>query len=210
MTDRPIIMSSPMVKAFFAGAKTMSRRLAWNEGGPAVIRGREMTGYHRSSIWQEVAVGDLLWVRENLRISIEHQNVYYAADSVGVGSMVCQLLHDNMKESQWRDRVVPCIHMPRYASRITLEVVEPAPRVERLQDISESDAKAEGVGNDHSVHWPSGDPGTIHDVYRRNFVRLWRMLHGPMAWTYNPEVVAITVKVHRQNIDQLAATKRAA
>lgn len=91
----------------------------------------------------------------------------------------------------WR----PSIHMPRWASRLTLEVTEV--RVQRLQDISEEDAKAEGVGESAFVH--EGNPEIwakhAHERYRLLFQGLWHSINGERpgcSWDANPWVWAIT------------------
>ncbi|MES2753821.1 MAG: hypothetical protein V4659_04075 [Pseudomonadota bacterium] len=84
------------------------------------------------------------------------------------------------------------IHMPRWASRLTLTVTEV--RVQRLQDISEADAMAEGC---LPARWDFQTPA---DHYRD----LWNALHGAEAWGANPWVVAVTFTVAHHNIDQAA------
>jgi hypothetical protein len=74
--------------------------------------------------------------------------------------------------------------MPRWASRITLEIT--AVRVERLGDISEADAIAEGVSNDMPIVWQSGD-----DTPRGMFGELWESINGPESWAANPWVWVI-------------------
>lgn len=75
--------------------------------------------------------------------------------------------------------------MPRWASRITLEITEV--RVQRLQEISEEDAQAEGVYNDHSTPDGWGFEATCGNVYRRNFARSWDSINGKKApWSSNP------------------------
>jgi hypothetical protein len=83
--------------------------------------------------------------------------------------------------SGWR----PSIHMPRWASRITLEITDV--RVERVQDISEDDARAEGV----TPHHP-----TIRNVHRLHFSDLWERINGPRGygWDANPWVWCITFR----------------
>jgi len=81
-------------------------------------------------------------------------------------------------EQRWR----PSIHMPRWASRITLEVV--SVRVERLQDISEADAAAEGMTCD-----PFEGP-----TYYDEFAKLWRTINGPGSWAANPWVWVVEFK----------------
>jgi len=107
----------------------------------------------------------------------------------------------------------PSIHMPRWASRLTLTVT--ATRIERLQDISEVDAIVEGiepaknwVGEPYWVDYESDRhaDGTYVKGHRSpvdSFASLWRSLHGEASWHDNPEVVAISFAVHKANIDQM-------
>ena len=91
----------------------------------------------------------------------------------------------NPTEGDWT-RPRPSIHMPRWASRILLEIT--AVRVERLQDISETDAEAEGIqeivdaGVDHD--------GTPRDAYRA----LWEQINGADSWSANPWVWVVEFK----------------
>ena len=154
MTERPILFSAPMVRAILFGTKTQTRRILkpqppdnWSpiveiyhptiidrhgvdQPGPAVFGASDE--YHGCKIrWQP---GDMLWVREAWAQNPDHPGVQY-------NSAVCYRAdpghdYDGLK---WR----PSIHMPRWASRITL-LVETI-TVERLQDISEVDAIAEGA-----------------------------------------------------------------
>ena len=111
--------------------------------------------------------------------------------------------------------------MPRWASRLTLTVTEV--RVQRLQDISEEDAKAEGVtrcgwaedmagDGRHEWHVPAEKPGEypgLTNAYPSPvaaFWELWDHIHGPAAWNENPWVAAYTFTVQRGNIDQIGAT----
>jgi hypothetical protein len=82
------------------------------------------------------------------------------------------------------------IHMPRWASRLTLTVTDV--RVQKLQDITEADAKAEGV----SLY-----PAEMAAYYRVAFQDVWNRLHGRGAWDANPEVIAISFAVERKNVD---------
>ena len=107
----------------------------------------------------------------------------------------------------------PSIHMPRWASRLTLIVTDV--RVQRLQDISEAEAVAEGCLMDpepteHGDYMPAeiahemgGDVGW--DSARDWFADLWDSLHGPDAWEANPWIVALTFDWHRGNIDEIAS-----
>lgn len=108
---------------------------------------------------------------------------------------------------KWRRGDSPCrwrssIHMPRWASRITLHVE--AVRVERLQDISEENAQAEGMMPEGPGFSLDGESTFYAPTARGTFWSLWDYLHGSGAWQRNPEVVAITFRVVRGNIDREA------
>ena len=95
------------------------------------------------------------------------------------------------------------IHMPRWASRLTLTVTDV--RVQRLQEISEEDADAEGFGGDfpHVVmpeFFPDADRAGALTI-PQCFAALWNTLHGPNAWDANPWVCALTFTVAHHNID---------
>lgn len=118
----------------------------------------------------------------------------------------------------------PSLFMPRWASRLTLEVSDV--RVERLQDISEADAFAEGLERmDHTIGpdgsavplkkplagndgWGSNGAGSHSqhgwDDPRGVYADLWESINGPGSWDANPFVVAVSFSVHRGNIDQMA------
>lgn len=213
MTDRPIIFSGPMVRALLEGRKTQTRRLLKrNPNGtyPIYDKGRNI-GWS-SDPWPPGAglvchttyrPGDRLYVREAHALvpSSAYRmspGVPYAVNDED-GSQAC-VYREGWERSKpstgWR----PSIHMPRWASRLTLTVTEV--RVQRLQEISTDDAIAEGV----SLPWSPGGTlammaqGTAKSAYRD----LWNSLHGPDAWDANPWVVAVTFTVDRRNIDSLS------
>ncbi|MFL7903609.1 hypothetical protein ACJ41P_20910 [Azospirillum argentinense] len=132
------------------------------------------------------------WISCGFRYSADGA-VTYLGDAVG---------HDD-------ERSCPSIHMPRWASRLTL-VVELV-RIERLQDITRDDVHAEGAITDEWLQWREdvrniGMPeGSSIEDERDVFARLWTSLHGADAWAANPWVVALTFQVHRCNIDKLPA-----
>lgn len=180
MKERPILFSAPMVRALLAGTKTQTRR---------VIKPRHLAFFNQDaaamlSDWNERPLpygkpGDRLWVRETWHdaSSSLHSCALYRADGID--------LH-------W-DKWTPSIHMPRRASRITLEIT--SVRVERLQEISIEDAKAEGAwGPDDSIAQKVADYfGT--DIFsanpRKAFQMLWESINGPDSWAANPWVWAI-------------------
>jgi hypothetical protein len=113
--------------------------------------------------------GDRLWVRETW------QEVSWPP----TGPRFVYKADGDASPDRWR----PSIHMPRWASRITLEVE--SVRVERLQECSEADAKAEGCS-------PLGDDTS--QAYRLGYMHLWGQINGPGSWEANPWVWVITFK----------------
>ena len=203
MTDRPIIFSAPMVRALLDGRKSMTRRVLnpQPEVGPLSsehLEDHELRGWHDlpcGDEWATVkrlpyAPGDRLYVREACAIGWCGENpshVWYRADG-----------EDKHPEDKWH----PSIHMPRWASRLTLTVTEV--RVQRLQEISAADSIAEGVqcatceAMKASACHRRGCFASI-DAYRT----LWNSLHGPDAWATNPWICAISFTVQKGNIDGL-------
>ncbi len=178
MRDHPIIFSAPMVLALLAGRKTQTRRLAWRE--PIYRIG--------ASPWQRVQPGDRLWVREAFTTTQHGKAVYRADAGDQTGARWTSIQPgDPEKEVLWR----PSIHMPRWASRLTLNVTEV--RVQRLHDMD----------NNNALHEGTPDLRTMENGWdlRTCFAHLWNSLHGPDAWAANPEVVALTFTVAQRNID---------
>lgn len=136
--------------------------------------------------------GDLLWVRETwaghiMWDGVRYENdpegscIWYRADGSCRGGCV-----DGQRGKQWR----PSIHMPKWASRLTLMITDV--RVERLQDISEADAIAEGVQN--SLHLQGGR------LACENFAHLWWTINGDGSWEANPWVWVISFEVIQKNV----------
>jgi hypothetical protein len=121
--------------------------------------------------------GHRLWVRETFaapwgldyKFPSGESGIFYRADNPAKFP----------DDGSWK----PSIFMPRKASRITLEITEV--RVERLNDVSEEDAKSEGT------KYPAGGPTSC---YRMGFSWLWDSCYGKGAWDKNPWVWAITFK----------------
>jgi hypothetical protein len=170
---RPILFSGPMVRTILEGRKTQTRRVIKPQlkDCPWVADG---CPYGQP--------GDLLWVREawnyfggnEYLYQQDKESVSYRADPP-----VTQIHGD-----KWR----PSIHMPRWASRLTLRITDV--RVQRVQEISEGDAVAEGVkaciaGQDE--HGPV-------KTYRTGFVRVWQEINAKRgySWESNPWVWSIT------------------
>jgi hypothetical protein len=120
--------------------------------------------------------GDTLWVREAHALSMPVR--YVATDAI----------HELRKKR-------PSIHMPRWASRITLKITDV--RVERLHDISEADALAEGIVEKPDRIWwvDDGDPEHGFGSPRAAYAELWSSINGPGSWDANPWVWAVSFEV---------------
>lgn len=219
--SRPILFSSEMIRAILDGKKSMTRRIIKPQ--PHDINDR--TSEEVNAAWQEGfvpvkcpygTVGDVLWVREGFTI-LESNEIIYKADS-SPAPYGLQLLPDG---SYFDGRWKPSIHMPRWASRITLEITDI--RVERLQDISEEDAKAEGlkaitkdggITIKYGIPDTDGLPGTDnfgwqwqdwHIDPRMAYKLLWESINGAGSWEVNPFVWVIQFKPHLVNVDDYIA-----
>lgn len=195
MKDRPILMSAPMVRATLReiDPKTQTRRVVkMSHRTPGLIAclappypparphvAAELCPYGQP--------GDRLWVRETWApdqyradvIDREPDRLAFAADFIGEPAR------------RWR----PSIHMPRAASRITLEIT--GVRVERLQCISEADARAEGItydpGNGGVFNVPNlADCMSVSAA--DSFRKLWSSINGPESWASNPWVWVVEFK----------------
>lgn len=192
--ERPILFSGPMVRAILEGRKTQTRR---------VVRVRKPTdhlvlaGPYAASLCPYGQPGDRLWVRETWAWPGEEEVLYRASH---------QHIQDkwrtdpNYPQFVWR----PSIFMRRSQSRITLEVT--SIRVERLQDISEGDAKAEGVRPSEAPFtygWENygdqerrGEQVSYHATARESFESLWDSINGDRAnWESNPWVWVVSFSV---------------
>jgi hypothetical protein len=182
--ERPLIFSAPMVRAILAGRKTQTRRVVkpqpvktrggweWRDGD---VVWRWPGGVHTCPYGRP---GDRLWVKEvwTLPDPTDPRTVCYRASDDPVTTGV-----------PWRSP----LFMPRAASRITLEVT--AVRVERVQDISTCDVRAEGIDVSDGLD-PTRDAERIKWVGR--FARTWDAINGKRApWASNPWVWAITFRV---------------
>lgn len=194
MKERPILFSAPMVRAILDGRKTVTRRILKWDGLPDAPPTEKFCTKGEPA-WQETCdpgywigcdtngttifarcpfgvPGDRLWVRETFYLEGNSADQpRYRADG------------EAPKGIDW----TPSIFMPRCASRLTLEVV--SVRVERLQEISVEDAKAEGVEehDDDGVTY-YGPFGKGHVCAVSAFAILWEEINGPGSWSANPWV----------------------
>lgn len=226
MTDHPIIFSAPMIAALLAVRKTQTRRLAWREGKPRDAAPlKPLAPFKMPSPWQKVRPGDRLWVRENFTVQQVNRHwelidgksteilstcIDYEADAartwikLPAGEMPKVLTARKNRKGATEAKGSPNIHLPAIASRLTL-VVE-AVKVEPLQAISETDALAEGLsplpnGRFHCGYDDEGEITCKSPVTA--YAWLWDSLHWEGAWMANPDVVALTFRVVKENIDRI-------
>ncbi len=218
MADIPLLFSAPMVNAAIDGRKTETRRLAWGkpqmrlsdfdddiELDNLTMKGWKVSGHDDTGAvivwpptrWQKAKAGDLCWVRETWQQPALCDVQYRATDTERIG-------HWNPEDGPWR----PSIFMPRWASRLTFELT--AVRIERLLDITEESARAEGFAdgilNDGFGPRDIGggctieSPGTMASAGGM-FQIAWSELHPQWDGYSSPEVVVLTGVFHKMNID---------
>lgn len=229
ITERPILFSAPMIMALLAGAKTQTRRAVtpsrslvdgrgvrawpfldfdgteWVDQGPSpagnpgpYLKVANVDGERRHRVYPRYQVGELRWVQET--------HAFEACEGPD-GSDADRVLYratetDPPEGIRWR----PSIFMPRWASRITLRVT--SVRVERVQDISDEDARAEGVKpwgpSQRGVYGMTLEnvgpvyPAPAADIIAggeswttsaaRSFRGLWVSINGAESWESNPFV----------------------
>lgn len=210
MKERPILFNADMVRAILDGRKTQTRRpvkpqpVPFGEDLPFT---QAPLKQHIGKPWMPVGgvfqdawkkpfgtVGDRLWVRETWGLMAHHDPTDWHRGSV------CGMMEDHVGPqfaiehranwklesdyAHWR----PSIHMPRWASRIDLEITRVW--VERVQDITEEDAKAEGVIPDDYEGYEHPDNPTLScAAHRYSFRDLWQSIYGtwdanPLVWAY--------------------------
>lgn len=216
MKERGMIFNGEMVRALLDGRKTQTRRpIKWKQTRFTEIGEREdgsrwpwsEDAEHACDFWHPCpfgAVGDRIWVRETWSSDFANyypnDRVWYAADNnrrldIEVVDGVRGIYSpesDVHVPFRWR----PSIHMPRWASRILLEITDV--RVERLNTISEEDATSEGVPPAGSLLpdypgtflTPKGDFATAKVAFQR----LWESIYGAENWLANPWVWVIEFK----------------
>ena len=190
--ERPVIFSGPMVKAILDGRKTQTRRVVKLRPGQEIEHGAVFST--TDPFWMIASPygrkGDRLWVRETFasRLDVDpgedaekaRHYALYRADGTSL---------DDPHWHPYRERWTPAIHMPRWASRITLEITGVG--VEWLAEISEADARAEGFPD------PAGANRGYPDRARYWFRRLWDEINGKRpgcSWAANPRVWVVSFR----------------
>lgn len=190
MKERPILMTPDNAQKVFDGTKTQTRRIVKGLGAfhNGVLHCGGKHGLEKA-LCPYGTVGDRLWIREAWGMSyidiVPTDRPFIEGGTWGSPSRPnrrqCVVfkahgaMPDNspLETARWR----PSIHMPRWACRSVVEMTEV--RVERVQDISEEDARAEGCGYIQTV---------------AEFATLWTSIHGPDAWKRNDWVFVLTFK----------------
>lgn len=214
MKERPILFSAPMVEAILGGRKTQTRRIIktqpsgmldkidhcqfvpsgwgmWNSGSCTC---REIKCPYGT-------VGDQLWVRENMYS--DGDGWWFPAAGEFKFPEVDDDYTDDVyawlnKQAAVGRRTVPSIHMPRWASRIDLQITDV--RAEPLRKITNEDAQAEGTPENLTyIPVPSTQPENminppVAQDWRKGFERLWSLINGPDSWQENPWVWVVEFK----------------
>lgn len=199
--ERPILFTPDMARAILDGRKTQTRRIIkhlpagvatiWHDGAEWNVENAAGNTWLGRLTCPYGNPGDHLWVRETWAKQLDGK-IIYRADHEN------WQLADYTTTGAWR----PSIHMPRAASRITLQITDI--RAHRLHDITEADAIAEGL------HFtvPNSGPNIYYDNYHTSgwldpemlnnpiasYLTLWGKINGPHSWRQNPWVWAITFK----------------
>lgn len=228
MRERPILFNGEMVKAILEGRKTQTRRIMRRQPDAVEYfkRGEATTntdakhailrcynnpkGFRKcASGWSagatyktpfsEFNVGDRLWVRETFAVygDKDYHTIHYRANHPH---------HVGQKGMGYK----PSIHMPRWACRLVLEITNI--RVERLNDIFEADAIAEGVKpvsvpdyvpveggytRANRTMWKGyqNNERAYRDTAKDSFMSLWQSVYGADLWVANPWVWVVEFKV---------------
>lgn len=206
MKERGMIFNGEMTRAILDGRKTQTRRpIKWKQTRFTEIGEREdgskwpwsEDAEHACDFWHPCpfgSVGDRIWVRETFSGHyLDDAQIQDIKDGRDKATDLCEYRADYPDGYQASDGWTPSIHMPRWASRILLEITDV--RVERLNSISQEDAQAEGL---ELTGWrPTySDPDSGGEVMTPydNFAELWSSIYGDESWQANPWVWVIEFK----------------
>ncbi|WP_343463039.1 hypothetical protein [Pantoea sp.] len=217
MKERPILLNAEMVRAVLDGRKTQTRRIIQSPAKNMQASGQKVIDYrepgdkwygdhvfsmrNQSGTWCDYtreqflakcpfgAVGDRLWVRETFSGHyLDDEQIEDIKAGRDKPSELCEYRADYPAGAQAVEGWTPSIHMPRWASRITLEIT--GVRVERLNSMTERDAIAEGcIGGHNSI------PGYHYSATpHEHFHHVWQSIYGADSWQANPWVWVIEFK----------------
>jgi hypothetical protein len=190
--DYPILFDTEMVKAILSGWKTQTRRLfksplskamepaheIWHDGGEWIARLKNGQCYRPNIVCPYGEPGDLLWVKETWAPAINA--VAYKADYSK------SVLSEKRNQGLW----YPSIHMAKKDSRLWLKITDI--KAQRIQSITEDEAKAEGTGFGMFLNFDSG----TEQSFRAGFFNKWVNIYGIESWYENRWVWAIKFEVY--------------
>ena len=221
MKARPILFSSPMIQALLDGRKTVTRRVAKPQPIGCLTAFAEFAreihaGQCERDVWIDEdetqhrcrygKPGDLLYARETWQrvYDTDGRGKEYSVIQPS-GPRVPNLERIIYRATDDRDDPAgprfpwrPAIHMPRSASRLTLRITDV--RVERLQEISEADARAEGVSFGNITDQATGE---IDRDAVEAYEQLWESINGKGSWAANPWVFVIAFETIQANVDDV-------
>lgn len=225
-----MLFKGDMVRALLDGRKTQTRRMLGSQPGGVnqhflgVVNGCARftethlgAGNYTNDIRLPYAIGNRIWVRETWGVGSRPdpvlgciEGVEYQADTAYLDEHdilpINACIPDDVEADKYEGRWWPSSHMPKWASRLTLVITDV--RVQRIQDISEDDARAEGAeagclncGCDEPCGCEKPAPSA-----RDGFAYLWNSIYeaDSKGWFDNPWVVALTFTVHHKNILEMA------
>ncbi len=202
MKTIPMIFNTEMVKALLDGRKTVTRRpikmpMKDRDIG-CDLSPREVSAEIDNGLFlnSPYCIGDLIWVRETFCYSINEDGSTIDSNGNPCLSRDSELFYRaspiNGLDAKW----TPSIHMPRWASRLTLRVTDV--RIERVQDITEEQAKAEGV-NPVVSQWETPES------FVAGFAKIWNSIYS--NWNENPYVWVIEFEVIYKNVGEVGDEK---
>lgn len=228
MKERGMIFNGEMVRAILDGRKTQTRRIMAPQPADDIERGifpnPEVIGWKSSRRHKHGGTtahfcpygkpGDRIWVREAFRVHSRATDVatlvYKASERNSWTEQTHRVPVAVCNKPATPEKWTPSLHMPRWASRILLEITDV--RVERLNTISEEDAQREGVHTevwDQTVvarnyavsdeffqFWSEDMPHHVemNQLYRSSFRSLWESIYGEESWKANGWVWVISFK----------------
>lgn len=199
MKERPILFSAPMVRAILEGRKTQTRRVVKPQ--PA---GKDLKSTLDGKWFSKPFGGLVLPMIEDLPIECPYGQLgdrlyvreawatHSCFDAIPPRDLTTRSIHYQADGKAETGKYRQAFHMPRWASRILLEIT--AVRVERLNDISEADSRAEGCPWSDGAPDEHGLPTQLVVEAKDEFVHLWRSINGPGSWETNPWVWVIEFK----------------
>ncbi|HEM8037757.1 TPA: hypothetical protein U2L84_003545 [Klebsiella aerogenes] len=203
--ERGMIFNGEMVRAIHDDRKTQTRRPVklpvHDKNLGCELAGNELAGELSAGNYLNSAFGkpgDRIWVRETFRVHSRATDVATLVYKASVRNSWTEQTHrvpvSVCNKPATPEKWTPSLHMPRWASRILLEITDV--RVERLREISQADAEAEGVGKLKKGFWKNYQPGwtEFQLTARGSFATLWKSIYGDESWYADPWVWVIEFK----------------